>query len=353
MYDLRENGKYDDSVFRGVVIGKSDFDSLMSENMDLTDMETLNTICSINEADRAAVLTSLTSKLYDNIVDKVDDIDFGSIASSKGDITKIENYERLLDCIELMRSIIKEYNQTTDPIDVVSDAIANVRERTSKWQKCYAMNLEMPIILYQTIVMACVSSVSLLISTSIEFIKNTDDGTYTASLDKVAYNKTSVNLLYTNLKKFNAACKSKEVDAIIDHVISINAKQFTGSVAAIIGSGVAVVGIAKLIVPMLRELVFFFFNAKQSVSDFFAVQADLLEVNANNVQYKSDIPDDKKLKIADRQNKIAGKFRNVSNTFSIKMKKAQKDADDSIMKEKKKYKYSDISQDTPDSYGLF
>ena len=99
MYDLRENGKYDDSVFRGVVIGKSDFDSLMSENMDLTDMETLNTICSINEADRAAVLTSLTSKLYDNIVDKVDAIDFGSIASSKGDITTIENYERLLDCI--------------------------------------------------------------------------------------------------------------------------------------------------------------------------------------------------------------------------------------------------------------
>ena len=356
MYELMENGKYDPSVFNGVSINKKDFDAIVSEHMDLQDSATLNTICSINEADRAAVLTSLTSKLYDNIVDKVDDIDFGSIATSRGDITKIENYERLLDCIELMRSIVKEYHQDTEPIDVVSDAIANVRERTRLWEKSYAMNLELPIILYQSIVMACVSSISLLISTSIEFIKNTDDGTYTAALDKVAYNKTNVNLLYTNLKKFNTACKTKQIDDVVNQVISMNAKQFTGGIGVILGGGAAMVAIISLVVPMLRELVFFFYNAKQSVSDFFAVQADLLEVNANNVQYKSEIPDEKKVKIADRQNKIAGKFRNVSNTFAIKMKKAQKDADDSITKEKRKYKISDVSDgklDSDDSYGLF
>ena len=356
MYELRENGKYDPSVFKDVIINKKDFDGIVAEHMDLQDHDTLNTICSINEADRAAVLTSLTSKLYDNIVDKVDDIDFGSIATSRGDITKIENYERLLDCIELMRSIVEEYNQSTEPIDVVSDAITNVRNRTRLWTKCYAMNLEMPIILYQSIVMACVSSISLLISTSIEFIKNTDDGTYTAALDKVAYNKTSVNLLYTNLKKFNQACKSKQIDDAVEQVIAMNAKQFTGGITTLLGGGAAMIAIISLIVPMLRELIFFFYNAKQSVSDFFAVQADLLEVNANNVQYKSEIPDEKKLKIANRQTKIAGKFRGISNAFAIKMKKAQKDADDSITREKKKYKISDITDgklDSDDSYGLF
>ena len=356
MPKLHEYGMMEASMFNGVYINKNEFDDIVSENMDLSDMQTLNTVCSINEADRAAVLTSLTSKLYDNIVDKVDDIDFGSIETSKGDITKIENYERLLECIELMRSIVKEYHQDTDCIDVVSDAIANVRERTRLWEKSYAMNLELPIILYQSIVMACVSSISLLISTSIEFIKNTDDGTYTAALDKVAYNKTNVHLLYNNLKKFNTACKTKQIDEVVNQVISMNAKQFTGGIVTILGGGAAMVAIISLVVPMLRELVFFFYNAKQSVSDFFAVQADLLEVNANNVQYKSEIPDEKKSKIADRQNKIAGKFRNVSNVFAIKMKKAQKDADDSITKEKKKYKISDISDgklDSDDSYGLF
>jgi hypothetical protein len=255
-----------------------------------------------------------------------------------------------------LRSIVKEYHQSTEPIDVVSDAIANIRSRTKLWTKCYAMNLELPIILYQSIVMACVSSISLLIATSIEFIKNTDDGTYTAALDKVAYNKTSVNLLYNNLKKFNAACKAGQIDEMVNQVIAMNSKQFVGTIANILVSGTAVVMIIKFIVPMLRELVFFFYHAKQSVSDYFAVQADLLEVNANNLQYKSSIPDEKKTAIYDRQKGIADKFRNISNAFAIKMNKAQHDADKSITSEKKKYKISDISTDNPDSedsYGLF
>jgi hypothetical protein len=354
---LYESGKrFDNGVFRDTIIGKKEFEEIVSEHMDLSDMQTLNTVCSINEADRAAVLTSLTSKLYDNIVDKVDDIDFGTIATSKGDITKVENYERLLDCIEVMRSIVKEYNQSTEPIDVVSDAIANIRSRTKLWTKCYAMNLELPIILYQTIVMACISSVSLLIATSIEFIKNNEDGTYTAALDKVAYNKTSVNLLYTNLKKFNTACKNGQIDEMVNQVISMNSKQFVGTIANILVSGTAIVAIIKFIVPMLRELVFFFYHAKQSVSDYFAVQADLLEVNANNLQYKSTIPDEKRVVIYNRQKSIADKFRGFSNAFAIKMNKAQKDADKSITSEKKKYKISDISDeklDSDDSYGLF
>jgi hypothetical protein len=354
---LYEHGKrLDNSVFADTIINKKDYESIISENMDLTDMQTLATVNAINEADRAAVLTSLTSRLYDNIVDKVDDIDFGTIATSKGDITKIENYERLLDCIEVLRSIVKEYHQSTEPIDVVSDAITNIRNRTKLWTKCYAMNLELPIILYQTMTMACVSSISLLIATSIEFIKNSEDGTYTAALDKVAYNKTSVNLLYSNLKKFNNACKSGEIDEVVNHIISTNSKQFVGAVCNILVSGAAVVAIIKFIVPMLRELVYFFYSAKQSVSDYFAIQADLLEVNANNVQYKSDIPDEKRTIIYNRQKGIADKFRNISNTFAIKMNKAQHDADKSITSEKKKYKISDITYeklDSDDSYGLF
>ena len=41
MYDLRENGKYDPSVFNGVTINKKDFDAIVSENMDLQDSATL------------------------------------------------------------------------------------------------------------------------------------------------------------------------------------------------------------------------------------------------------------------------------------------------------------------------
>ena len=353
---LYQPGMLDESVFKGIFVDQKEFNQVVAEHMDLSDMKTLDTVCSVNEADRAAVLTSLTSKLYDNIVDKVDDIDFGSIATSKGDITKVENYEKLLECIELMRSIVKEYHQDTAPIDVVSDAVGNVRDRTRLWVKCYAMNLELPIITYQTIVLAIVASISLLITTSIEYIKNPDDETFKISLDRVAYTKTKNNLLYNDLKKFNEACKAGQIDAMIDNVISTNSKQFAGTIIDAFAAGTAILLILKMIVPMLRELVFFFFHAGQSVSDYFAVQADLLEVNANNLQYKTNIPDDQRAKIFDRQTSIANRFRNISNTFAVKLNKAEKNAEKDIATTKKKYKIDDLQSDSgesDDSYGLF
>lgn len=353
---LYQPGMLDENLLRGVLVNQKEFNKIMSENMDLTDMDTLNAICSIHEEDRAALLTSLTSKLYDNIVGKVDKIDFGSIATSKGDITKVENYEKLLECVELMRSIIKEYHQDTAPIDEVSDAIVNVRNRTKLWTKCYAMNLELPIITYQTIVMAIVASISLLITTSIEYIKSSEDNTFDIALDRVAYNKTKNNLLYNDLKKFNAACKAGQIDAMIDNVVSTNSKQFAGTVVNAFAAGTAIILILKMIVPMLRELVFFFFHAGQSISDYFAVQADLLEVNANNIQYKSNIPDEDKVKIYGRQTSIADRFRKISNTFAVKLNKAEKNAERDVSMEKKKFKIDELQPDTgdsDDSYGLF
>ena len=40
------------------------------------------------------------------IVAKVSDIDFGTIPRSRGDITKIENYSQLMECIDILRGVI-------------------------------------------------------------------------------------------------------------------------------------------------------------------------------------------------------------------------------------------------------
>ena len=58
-------------------------------------------------------------KFLPKIVEKVDDIDFGTIPRSRGDITKIENYTSLMECIDILRNIIVEYKENTLPIDTV------------------------------------------------------------------------------------------------------------------------------------------------------------------------------------------------------------------------------------------
>lgn len=330
----------------------NEVDQVFREHMDINDTDTLN--CLLNEADQNQMLSSLTSKLYDKIVEKVDKIDFGTIPKSKGDITKIENFESLLETINLIRDIVKQYGQSTEPIDIVDTAIENIKSRENLFSKAYALDVELPIVLYNTITLSIVSSVSFLIATSIEYIKSPGDDTFQVSLDKTAYNKTAHNLLFTDLKRFNDSCKKGDINMIINNVMNQAVKKESiGAVITVSASIIFLATLAKNILPILQELVYFFFHSRQSISDYFAVQADLLQINASNLVYKTDIDESRKKDIIKKQNKIASKFRSISNFFDITYKKSEKESKKSIKDEAKKYKASDFEQDNGSTYTLF
>ena len=332
------------------MIFADEFDAIMREHMDISDTETRRSLIGLDEADKSKMLVSLTSKLYDKIVEKVDDINYGTIPASRGDITKIENYESMMECVDIIYSILKQYNQNTEPVDTIITAINNVKSRKDLFVRAYMMNVELPIVFYNTITLSIVSSISFLIAVCIEFIKNPGDDSFTVSLDKVAYTKTSKNLILDNLRKFNVSCAKGELDRSLNECLKVNTKNLSGGLIAL--SAIALIGLAKVIIPILQELTYFFYSTPQTISDYFAVQADLLQMNTTNIVYR-DMDEDKKKKVISKQTKIADRFRKISNFFNIEYKKAEKKSKESREKDKKKYKTQDITTTAPDSSSLF
>ena len=325
-----------------------EYDEIFMEHFDVMDEETRSTYVSLDEAEKSQVLVSLTSRLYDKIVEKVDKIDYGSIPKSHGDITKIENFDSMTECVDIIRDILKQYGQDDEPIDVVYTAINNIREREPLFSKAFAIGTQLPIILYNTMCLSIVSSISFLIATSIEFIKNPGDDSFTVSLDKVAYQKTAKNMLFEDLRRFNKGCMNKSIDEALEYTIKSNVKGFTGTTAIGVMVGVtAVIGLAKLVIPMLQELTYFFYHSRQNISDYFAIQADLVLMNTGTLVYK-DMDESRKKDIIKKQTKIADKFRKISNTFAIDSKSSEKEAKKTIESEKKKYKMSDVVDIHPD-----
>ena len=314
---------------------------------DTSDHLTRGILLTVNEADQAAVMVSLSNKLYEHIVDRVDDIDFGTIPNSRGDITKIDNYEQLVDCINIIGEILQEYKQPTDSIEIIQIALQNMIDRTDLFTKAYKLNVEMPIIIYNTITLAIVSSVSYMITACIEFTKMPEDRGFDIALDKTAVLKSKENILFKDLAKFNNMCARGDFDKAMDYVIKQNANQFVGGTFAYSASGVVVVlGLILLIIPTIRELIFFFYYSRAKVSDYFDAQANLLTMIENNLSR-----DEKTRKeIANSQRKVADRFRKISNTFKVTNKTAEQKATNEINKlEKEKYKSSDILDRTPDS----
>lgn len=327
---------------------------IILEYFDLSDHQTLDVLTSVNEADRGQILTSLTSKLYQNIVNKIDDIDFGTIPNSRGDITAIENYQQMNECLDIILQLVSEYRQNPAAVKTVIDAINNIKDRKAIFSKAYTLNVEFPIIIYNTMTLACVSSISYLITSCIEFIKNDKAQSYEMALDTVAYRKSKDAMLLKSLEDFNKLCKNHQLDKAMEDIINQNRKNFAGTAVAatILGAlsmGGIAIGLVKFILPMLQQTVYFLFHTQQRVSDFFDVQADLLQTNAQSLQYRTNISDSEREAIYNNQMAVVDRFRKYSDKFNINRKKSEAEANNIMRQEKRKYTIADVADELPPS----
>lgn len=323
------------------------FEDVMLEYFDMQDDITRKTLLAIDEADQNKTLDSLTSQLYQQIMDKVSDIDFHGVIETKGDITKLQNYEQMLECIDIIKGILAQYNQDTKIPDEILTAISNVRERKDMFEKGFSLDMDLPITLYNSIVTAIVYSVSLIIQSSIEYIKDAGSDTYQIKFDKVKYHKSINSLMFDNIKAFNRACASGELDRSMDYVIKASSRQLLGIDDMTAVSIIGIAGIALTIIPIIRELTFFFFHAKQSISDYFDIQADLIQMNSQYLQSSNMYTGrTNKKDVVKRQEKVAKSFRKAANAMAVDNRQAEAKAKKDTAASKKKYKMKDIKTDS-------
>lgn len=328
------------------------FVKAMNEYFDHSDEETRKVLLAVNETDQSSILLSLTSKLYDSIIDKVDDINFDEIPASKGNISKLSNFDKMVETCTTIKQILTQYKQPTeDNIDQIIAAINNMNQLSPLFVKAYMLNMEMPIVMYNTITMAIIMSISYMISNCIEFIKTPTADSFETIINNTSLVKTKNHLLFTNLIKFNAACKKGEIEKVIDYVIKSRSKQFLGG-ALVVGETIAIVGIMFNIIPIMRELIYFYYYNRVRISDYFALQSDLLVMNVYKI--KQNEPDKFKAEkdsIIKQQTAIANTFRKIADAVAIDCKQSEKNATKELTSNNKKYKTTDIMDSIPDSAG--
>lgn len=376
------------------------FGRVIQEYMDYSDRDTVRAVIEATDKNQNQMLIALTSKLYEMIVAKVANIDYGTISRSRGDITKIENYSDLLETINVIRRIVAEYKCDTKPVDTVNTAISNVASRTNQFKRAFTINSPIAVMLYNNVCTAIVSSISFLIDTCIEYIKNPQSQTFQMALDVVAYNKTMQNLMFESLETFNYGCSSGDIDEALktalrqskikreaaefrlnikeevepsspflsdeqikgggrevihddddgeEDVMTRQVDEAFDGIVSLVGRGL--LAICKLTIPIIRQIAYLYFHSRQSISDYFESNAELLEMNAYEIQYRSDLDPDRRQEIYDKQMKIAAKWRQRAQRTSIDYKRAKKAAEEDIKEEKKKFTASDINYNGNDETG--
>ncbi len=347
-------------------MNEREFDIILKEHFDTSDRRTMKTMLSLNEADQNQAMAALAAKLYNKIVEKVDDIDFGTIPASKGDITKIGNYQEMRDCMDTIRNILVHYKQETSQIDIIDKAIENLKSSKKIWEKAFIVESNLPITFYNTIALSIVSSVSLLITSSIDFIKEPGNNSFAISFDRAGYMKTKDKLLFQNLDKFNKSYASGDIEKLMNEIVkkTSNIKEAaeldpideaTWTSFLLIEKILKVIGLTlmpvliSVVITLLHELTSILYCAKQNASEYFEAQAKIVQFNAEQLKYDYTKSDAEVKKIYDKQIKIADMFRKISSKLTVRMNKAESDAKKMIEKERKeKYKIDDLeAEDVP------
>ena len=338
---------------------RDQYNALVKEHFDITDRETRKILVTINEADQNQVMGNLAAKLYDAIVKKVTDIDFGQIPASRGDITKIPNYLDMVSCLTTIRDMMVESKQSTGSADIIFLAIENMKKYQKIWEKGYVLENEMVIVFYNTIALSIVSAISLLTSATVEFVKNPQSDIIDIELAKVANHKTKDNLLFKNLDKFNKACRKGDIEKIFNDVLRAQRQLKEGtiikeSISAILFTGAMVLGLLSTVIPILHQLTNALYCLRQNVAEYLAGEADVIRLNAEKVQYNRAKTPEQKKKIIARQHKIADHFKKWANKLMIKANKADVEAQKQIKEDRSnKSKIGDVIDDMPDSASIF
>lgn len=364
-------------------INSIEYRNIISEIFDLTDYKTKRALLFCNEAQKGAILEHIMIKIYKYIKQHVTDIDFGTIPKSKGDITKIENYQNMMDCLDSINELVQTYKDPTNTIREIYTAINNIRDRERLFAKSFALDIDFPQMTYNITVMSIISSISLLLASSIEFVKN-GHGSFSAAFDKTGFNKSKDNLSFKYLVQFNKTCADKSIDKFINTCISgknkLEAHQEADSnlgddantildlimspggavltvgaasgfapftiIAAIVGAGYGIVYLVKSI----ARLIGFYYKMRMSISDWFGLQAYYLQINAENLKYREDPKGDKHRNLVyQRQMKWVARFKKISNFFLMDDFKTEKEVDKEIDQSSKQDNLIDTTNSKPSS----
>lgn len=334
------------------------YSAIINEYFDIQDKHTRETLLGVDEADQSQILTSLATKLYKNIVAKVPDIDYGEIPKSKGDITQIPNFQQMMECLDTVGEIIEYYKESPDSINIIKKSVENLRASKKIWEKAFAIKCELPMVFYSTIALAIVSSTSLILSTSVDYVNDPDMRTFDATLNKNRLKDSKNSLLLKNLEEFNKAYVKGDIQKVMDSFMKTQNMVQNEGVKDIISVGLkgfkltlTIVKSILLVFPIIHELVCMFYSAKQSLSDYFAIQANMIIMNAEKVNQDTSKSEESRKKIYDKQMKTANVFRKISNALAIKFKSGESKAKHMISQENNtKYNVDDVVDTQPDSY---
>lgn len=281
---------------------------------------------SLNEAELHQASDKLVAKLYSNVVEKYNAMDVKDISNSKGDITNYSGYPVLKDTVVLLRQLSDDAGvKGFQHLEFVEEALRYLEQHTALFTRAYMTDNNIMKVIYETTVYALLVAVNVLISIYVTYVK-TPNLSLAVSVEMYKKKNMKEYVLFKSLRDFNKACRAGELEKLAAG--SEKTKKFIGIGAT---SGLAIfgafIGIALVIVPIIRSLVYAVYDLRMSTSELLNNQADLLRMNADLLKDNNGTATrvDRK-KVIQKQMQTVDKLKKFADKIEVKFEESDRNA---------------------------
>lgn len=298
------------------------FNKFIREHINISSYSDRNYFFGLNESEKFNVSDKLVAAMYKSAAEKYSMIDFGDIPESKGDIDRIKKIDEIEETIKTIEEIMNKTNSgtTLNEIETVKKSMSVLRSYKREFSTGFIQDKAMAIMTYNSIVLSIYAQLDYCMKVVIDYIT-----TPNATIDnsRKSFSNSQTDVIVDNLNKFNTSANNGELSKFFDSVLTKD--NFIGTIGLASVSGVAI-GAAVLvaaitIIPITRELIYFLYNLRMNISDFFNRQANFLEINVAELRSGSGNINNRAKVIKNQERKIA-QFRRTADRFEVNFNKA-------------------------------
>ena len=306
--------------------------NILCEAIDMKNYQGNKMLYNLTESEKINITDKMVVALYKSAMNKYNGIDFEYIPNAKGDITKLKNYDTLMQSIETLDNIQTQFNTKLNELQIIKESIRILQAYKKEFCLCFIQDNQFGQAIFNTIVMSIIYGVDMCINTTISFITTPKSDLNNLMANQRKY-KNESSILFDNMQKINDAANSGKLKDLFDKLLTKN--NFLGSVTASTVIGIAVislVGMAVLIIA-IRELIYFFFNSRLKLADYFRKQAKFLELNIaelKSVNAPQTIAN--KDEVIKKQQKKVDQLLKLADKFEMEFVKQQRDAEKELSK---------------------
>ena len=277
---------------------------------------------SMSKDDINQINGTLLQNLYKSVIDRKN-IDFGDIPDSAGDIEKMKYYANTVECLDTLEKLYRQHNIEEPTLVTIRTAISNMKKYRPQFQDGFRRKHDFIMPTYNSLAMSIIDATSFLIASFMDYVVSPNNA---YAVGKNANNSRG-RVVTSSLEKFNSMSNNNQFGDALEYMLMEQRKNFAGETVVVTG---AIIMILLSIVPIIRELIFFYYHSRVRLSDYLNMQADFLEMNKLAVQASEKSPTERKA-IIKKQDDVIKKLRRKADKLQIN----DVDTNDVVKKEQK------------------